>query len=121
MQEEGIAMTCRWCDYDAGLMIDGVCLWCCGATEPAAAATAAFEAAADGLERIDSDRARDIRRAIQRYGALMARVARDECEETIGFLRARVRELEGIVARHGRQGEAAIEAVVAMDAEVGNG
>jgi hypothetical protein len=36
-------------------------------------------------------------------------------------LRARVRELEGIVSRHGRQGEAAIDAVCAMDAEASHG
>jgi hypothetical protein len=44
-----------------------------------------------------------------------------EAAAEIDTLRARVRELEGIVARHGRQGEAAIAAVCAMDAEASHG
>jgi polyhydroxyalkanoate synthesis regulator phasin len=44
-----------------------------------------------------------------------------EAAAEIDILRARVRELEAALARHGRQGEAAIETVVAMDAEASHG
>jgi hypothetical protein len=76
----------------------------------------------EGMMRVDTVELRAMAVALlhDHWMPLTAQRMNGAADE-IDTLRARVRELEGIVSRHGRQGEAALDAVCAMDAEASHG